>query len=90
MQANQETSLTVSQLTWGHNGSFAFNFWFSQTENQGALFQYLLSARNPDLPPVNDTTVFYPNQVCSHYLSACVSVAERKLRRPRAWQCSAT
>ena len=55
--------MAVSNLTWGSNGSFAINVWFAQTENEGKLFQYLISARNPSLPAINDTSIFLPNQV---------------------------
>lgn len=48
------------------------NLWFAQTENEGSLFQYLLSARNPTLPPLNDTSIFLPNQVMPSAPAACV------------------
>ena len=63
LQNQVDSALAVSNLTWGTNGSFAFNVWFTQTVNQGNLFQYLISARDPLLPAINDTSIFLPNEV---------------------------
>lgn len=63
LQNTLSEAMAISHLTWGQSGTFAFNLWFSQTENRGNTFQYLLSARQPGLPDINDTTIFLPNQV---------------------------
>ncbi|KAK9797358.1 hypothetical protein WJX73_002152 [Symbiochloris irregularis] len=62
-QCGEDNSLTAQNLTWGASGPFALNLWFKQDNDQGDLFQYLLSVRNESLPTLNATTIFDPNEV---------------------------
>ena len=75
LQAADQTSLSIADLSIGQAGPFAMTMWFQQSTNAGADFQYLISGRNPSLPPITNDTVFYPNQVIQH------------CNRHRHWAC---
>ena len=63
MQAAADTSLSISNLPVAPGGPFAMTVWFQQYTNPGDTFQYLISARSPSLPDIDNNTIFYPNQV---------------------------
>jgi hypothetical protein len=58
-----DSSLTVSHLPWGEKGSFAINLWMQQKQNRGDKFQYVFSTRAKNHPPIDEKTIFYPDQV---------------------------
>ena len=75
LQTADDSSVSVMGLPVGAEGGFAMTLWFQQASNQGDTFQYLLSARDASLPPISQTTVFYPDQVppfCCRCVRPCM------------------
>ena len=60
-----DAGIVVSHVPWGVGGAWAVNLWVKQDPGApaDAEFQYVLSARNPAAPPLDDTSIFYPDQV---------------------------
>jgi len=60
-----DAGIVVSHVPWGVGGAWAVNLWVKQAPSapSDAEFQYVLSARNPAAPPLDDTTIFFPDQV---------------------------
>jgi hypothetical protein len=62
---SNDAGVVISHVPWGAGGAWALNLWVKQSPAapSDAEFQYLLSARNPEAPPLDDTSIFFPDQV---------------------------
>ena len=79
LQNAEDAGLSITGLPVATGGPFAMNLWFQQGEDAGNLFQYLISARDPGLPAIDQTSVFYPNQVspCRLYVMSPIHLCCR-------------
>ena len=73
VQASNQTSISIGPQTWGASGAFAFNLWIQQRENDGDVFQYMMSTRSNADGTIIATTddIYEPNEVLPSALLPC-------------------